>query len=274
MQTFQRLFNLSIWHSYFKDGRCTVLRLVPDQNTKRILTDHSLVINMRDNEFEFFVRNQDDIPSFLTYLNQVTGESYLQFELQVLDEEFYNYTEGPIDRLEKKVFDSDSLNNSKDEKGVQLASQPSSSNQSLLLVRIHISSLISEYDSSRVLHYNISFKARATQWQYFIINQSRLEFSKLYIEGDDRVTFSDAETVILNNGQESDTFSSVEYVLQLSQQPIYMFNLVSESARPSNSMNSNKTTIFKGLPSATPSKLGVEQQGDETIVTSSMYIYL
>ncbi|MBT8271115.1 MAG: hypothetical protein KJO25_03625, partial [Bacteroidia bacterium] len=76
------------------------------------------------------------------------------------------------------------------------------------------------------LKFHIKFKARASQWKYYIIPGSRIRLNNPHIKTDSSITFEPAQKVQLTNGENAFLISSGDLLIALSELPVNRFTLV------------------------------------------------
>lgn len=87
---YNRLFNFSIEHEYYKDGINEDVVLVPDQNTKQQLTNGKLLFKMLgNNAIVLFKTGNDKISPFINLGTDVNFRFYIKTERR---DEFFNIT--------------------------------------------------------------------------------------------------------------------------------------------------------------------------------------
>ncbi|HEY0175155.1 MAG TPA: hypothetical protein VGC08_02180 [Pedobacter sp.] len=125
--------------------------------------------------------------------------------------------------------------------------------------------------------FDIRYQARATQWQYFVINRSSVLLTDPAISGKDNISFEGPENVFTASGQAALLFSSGTHLIPLSEQSSYRFDLVNRPASAGESSGSKPVTpkiIVKGLPNPDPQWIGRVTGDVKGQLSSPMYIYL
>jgi hypothetical protein len=124
--------------------------------------------------------------------------------------------------------------------------------------------------------FEIRFSARATQWQYYIINRSAAQLDNPSITGKAGIPFEGPTEVTIASGQQALFFSTGENLLPLSLSPKYRFDLVNTAATDNGSAarKSNAKVIFKGLPDADPKNIGIVRINGNTQVSTPIYVYV
>lgn len=87
-------FTIELTHSYFADGKCKGVRIVPDKLTHDILSRHKVLLRQVDNEIFFLVYSDAVANSVTDYVQFLPfdEDTVLRFAIIVDDYQFYNYT--------------------------------------------------------------------------------------------------------------------------------------------------------------------------------------
>lgn len=141
----------------------------------------------------------------------------------------------------------------------------------LVLLTIHFADII-EQAAGACAQFAIRYAARATQWQYFVVNKGALKLDNPAITGKADINFEGPESVTIPSGQQAMLFTSGGNLIPLSEHPRYKFDLVNNPAgattRPA------ARTIVRGLPGPAPWRIGSTLIGANNQCISSMYVYL
>jgi hypothetical protein len=268
---FQIAFSISVLHTYFEEDTCTCLRFNPGPAIKALSKRFELKQSNRIDGFDFYINTRSSIPDFLAYAGKVTGYSFFDFEIETVEPTFNLFTDLPMGWLGQLVYQSNDNLNTRDGTVIQLHANrvPAASTTNLGTLAIHFEDII----QNGYTQYAINYKARATQWQYFVINTSTVQLENPSISGKIPVSFDGPESVTTRTGQKALLFTSGDNLLPLSELPRYKFDLVNKPARQTGQTLSPKV-IFKGLPNPDPRRSGVATVGDDSRVVSPMYIYV
>ena len=268
---YQPVFKLSVSHSYFERNICKCLRFIPGAATQTFIKRFGLAKNDFVNGFSFYYNSTTALPDFLNYLGTVTGCNYFDFDIETTESSFDFFTQLPSNWLGSITYDSQDSANTISNSIVQLNPVLSSgiNTKNIGTLTVHFSDIIGQPPGER-LQFSINYTARATQWQYFVINRSALDLNAPAIAGKIPVSFDGPQNVTIENGQQALLFTSGDTLLPLSEVPRYKFDLVTSSG-----FNRSTTkTIFKGLPNPSPSRIGsIVTRGDNQAI-SPMYIYI
>ncbi|WP_158992482.1 hypothetical protein [Mucilaginibacter sp. L196] len=227
------------------------------------------------NGFEFYINPQNTVTGLLNYISSTTGKNYFDFNIATDDPAFYFFTDLLVDNIGQLIYNSHAIENKYKNNMVDLAMHLSDDTSTG-----YVGSLIIYFDD--VIKFNdqggfklhISYTARATQWQYYIINSSSLQLQNPQISGKTAIDFSGPDDVILENGQEAILFSSGDNMIPLSVTANNKFDLISKATPSANTVNkgSSAKIIFKGLPVPDPMRIGAISSGGK--VSSKMYVYI
>jgi hypothetical protein len=172
-----------------------------------------------------------------------------------------------------------SSNTSVEDNGVQLNQELSANAGTPCMgkVTLYFNDILKFSDETGYAQFNIRYAARATQWQYFVINRSLVPLNDLAISGKTQINFEGPENVFTAAGQAALLFSSGTSLIPMSEQPIYKFDLVNRSA-PAGKPVDNKPVIsqiiVKGLPTPDPMWIGKVTSDVNGQLSSPMYVYL
>ena len=267
---FQPLFKITVSHSYFEQGICQCLWFKEGKATADLSKRFGLKRRDTINGLEFYADTQATIRAFLNYISSTTKATYFDFDLETTDDAFRTFTESPLGWLGQFVYDSQNESNTNDRGITQLNAElsPDFNAKSVGSLKIYFSDIIKQ----GFAQFAISYMARATQWQYFIINRSAVKLDNPAISGKNEVKFDGPETVTMDNGQKAILFTSGSNLLPLSKVSGLRFDLVNNSVQADSQKSSSKI-IFKGLPSPDPIRIGTVQ-GQSNQLASPMYVYI
>jgi hypothetical protein len=272
-------FKIEVSHSYFKNNICTCLQFELSAATKKIFDRFGCIIRNKINGFDFYVNATDDLAALFTYIKNVTAQDYFEFDIKNKNPSFNLFTELPADWVGQLTYDSSSGENNVAKDTVELKESLSinSGIASFGKLLIYFDDIIKYQNDKKYTQFNIAYKARATQWQYFIINRNAVVLDNPAIVGKVAVDFDTPEIVVTETGQQAILFSSGNNLIPLSEVPVYMFDLVNNS-KTNNSSTTKKSTaakiIFKGLPNPDPDKIGIIKGDIKNEFSSPMYVYV
>lgn len=272
--SYTRIFGLAVYHTYFENDVCTCLQFTPDAATSVLLSKYGFKMRTSVNGFDFFFNGRGSAADILDYVAKVTRQNYFEFTISSTNEAFLLFTDLSVDWLGQITFDSSSASNQNTNGTIVLAEQLEACSLASDpgVLRIYFADILAnDYPA-----YQIRLNARATQWQYYIVNKSAAVLDNPAISGKPSAGFNGPETVTIPTGQQAILFSSGD-LLPLSEVPKYKFDLVNNAASdipsPSKKSTSGKL-IFKGLPNPDPGNVGIVQINGKKQTASPIYVYL
>ncbi|MFT3795833.1 hypothetical protein [Flavobacterium sp.] len=269
------ILSLRAFHTYFEDGNCNCLSFQPTAKTKELFQRFGLVVRKQANGFDLYTA-KDDFNAYAKYIQNTTGQTHFEFEIHNRDTHFRALTELPLDQIELLYYDTAMGTNNTDGKCLLRPDfRPQTAENVLGRLRIGFSDLARLSDDTNRCTFEIRFEARATQWQYYIINHSAMPMENPAVKGKSGVSFGQAATVVMPNGESALLFSSGETLLALSEVPQQTFDLVNQFKRNNASgKNTSAKILIKGLPHPKPSRLVVVDFNGVQHASSPMYVYV
>ncbi|EDP97199.1 hypothetical protein U8527_02590 [Kordia algicida OT-1] len=267
--TYTSLFKTTVAHSYYASNICECLQYKASTQTTTIFDKYGFVMRLLHNGFEIYTNTSQTIEEKLNYISQVAGIDAFNFYGITTDQNFYNFTNIPMNELGVLTYVSDATDVSTDAT-IQLAETiiSDTTTQYAVSISIKFDDIIRLKKSSDAIHFNIQMQARETQWNYYIINNSNQEYNQLEITGSNDIQFGQSEAVTLQNGQKALLFTSKTTKIPLKNEVTYTFDLINTKKTIA---GDRKEIILKGLPIPNPQNLQVNN--DHTIV-SLIYIYI
>jgi hypothetical protein len=265
---FSILFRLLIYHSYFKDGTCNCIRFSPGPLTRQLLKRYNYHFAATGNMFELF--GPPAQLSFFEYIKKTTGIGHFDIELGITDADFYHFTKLPLELRREFIYDTQTGTNYFDRDSLHLREMTGDKGTNrFAVVNIQFDDIIKYNNSRSSAQFAIDLAARATQWQYFIVNTSGTLLENPVIKKDD-LQFRGPEKVGMKNGQQALFFSSGDHLLALQQIPSYRFSLSSHG----NVDSSVPKTIIKTLPCPRPSHFDMIDMHGTKEMASPMYVFI
>jgi len=269
---FKIVFKVETSHTYFEKNSCNCLHFEPGPVTKSLIKRFGLVIAKQVNGFEFYANPVNAVSLLLNYIKAATGATFFDFDIRWDDANFSHFTELPLNWVGQLVYDSHSAANINNAGVIQLAESFSDSagtpyNGSLT---IHFDDIL-KGDTQ----FSINYTARATQWQYFVVNKSAVPLSNPAVTGKTSIVFNSPENVTMENGDQALLFTSGDNLISLSQVPKYKFDLVNYTSGATNdaAQRASPKVIVKGLPNPGAQQISIAK-GDKGQVSSPMYVYI
>lgn len=278
-ETIHKAFMVTVYHPYFKDGRCNCLSFTPAPETRTLLKRFHCFFENTGNHFRFYINAPESISAILSHIENATGISHFTFEIRTADPAFCHFTNYPTGRAGQLMFDTHDEANVWEDAVLHLSEKQADTPDTGLIgmLRVHFSDII-HYSSTRgFAEFAIRFKQRSTQWQYFIINKSEYPLGNPVVTatGGD-IVFTGPEMVVTRAGQQALFFSSGEYLIPLTEQAGQTFSLSSISSyrQGQTGLPVSGKTIIKTLPRPRPGQFGIVEVKGEQQFSSPMYVFI
>ncbi|NDI99680.1 hypothetical protein GWA97_11385 [Flavobacterium sp. LaA7.5] len=266
---FQSIFTIQVWHSYFSDGACKILQFIPATATRQLVKRYGFLNRKIDNGFEWYANTTASLPSYLNSIAKATGQNSFEFDIVTDSQLFYTYTDIAPNWKGQFLYSSKQTVTIAEKDTIQLTPTLQEGNTTILgKVTLYFDDIIALINNSKPAPYSIRYKARATQWQYYIINRNTKPENNLEIKGKTTITFNNPQDVTIKNGEKALLFTSSSPIA-LHEKPLYKFDLVSKSnigTKPS------VKVVYKGLPNPDPRNL--DNLKDINQLASPMYVYI
>jgi hypothetical protein len=277
IKSYQRLFQLDIFHTYFKQDICRCLEFNAEPATEQLMKRFRFLVRRQINGIGIYSNSEQSIEQLLLYIEQVTGQNSFCFEIRTNNPDFNFFTELPANWVGQIRYTSN--NSTIVDNNVQLNQELSGNAGTLCLgkVTLRFDDILKFSKQSGYTQFNIHYQARATQWQYFVINRSLVPLSNPAIAGKEPISFEGPENVLTPDGHDALLFSSGANLIPMSEQVRYKFDLIN---RPETTITvaGNKMVapqvIINGLPTPVPEWIGKTVDNTNEQISSPMYIYL
>lgn len=272
-------FKVNVFHTYFEENICKCLWFEIGANTKNIFKRFNCKIRNRTNGFDFYINSKNELSEFFNYLKNATNNLFFDFDIRSNNLDFFYFTEFPADWVGEVIFNSQANSNSIKDNVVQLSETLSESMFAAKLgkVIIYFDDIIKYKSDNGCANFNIQFTAKATQWQYIIINKTGALLNKPSIVGHPDFDFLGPEFIITEMGENAIVFSTGNNLIPFSEKPIYRFDLISNLKMTEDKTFKNTAAskvLFKGLPNANPKNMKKIGGDFDNSISSPMYIYL
>lgn len=270
---YQYLFQLDVYHSYFQKGLCSCLVFKPEIETKHLMERFGFIIKSKINGIGFYINGPQSPEQLLGDIERATGENSFCFEMISNNPDFNLFTELPPNWVGQLLYDSsDSL--VLDHK-VKLNQQLSVNDDTMFLgkVTLRFADILKFSDQTGFANFDIQYQARATQWQYFVINRSSVLLNAPSISGKGPIDFDGPQHVVTEAGEAALLFSSGSNLIPLSETPIHKFDLLNHPVSSDN-RSLPPQIIIKGLPMPNPKWVGKVTGKTNEYLSSPMYVYL
>lgn len=276
---FQQAFQVAVYHPYFREGICNCLSFQPAAETVKLLKRFDCAADSNDNVFRFYLNTAGSISSYLEHIKKTSGISSFTFEVKTTDPRFVYFTGLPAEWAGQLLYDTQSGANNFDDNVLHLAEKLAQKKDSnaIGLLTVHFDDIIKYSSEKGYAKFDIRFKARSTQWQYFIINKSGVPLEAPVISrSGNSITFTGPENVTTKAGQPALFFSSGETLLQLSEYPGYTFSLTNNpgTLNGHKGISSAGKTIVKTLPRPDPVQYDIINVKGEKQFSSPMYVFI
>jgi hypothetical protein len=271
---FIKMFGVMVYHTFFDNSKCNCLHFIPDNQTERILKKFGFIINTATNGFDLFYNATSSIDSILDYVAKTTSQDYFEFNIKSSNPNFILFTALPINWLGQITYSSQDDKNQNNNGSIQLGQTLETKDKTQFFgqLKIYFEDIKKYKTSSKPIHFEINFKARETQWQYYVINRNSIPLNNPCITEKGSIQFDGPEKVTLQTGEQALLFTSNDTYIPLSEKPKYKFDLINKNtSEESNQKNTNSKIIIKGLPVPDVSRIGIIENNQ---VASPMYIYL
>jgi hypothetical protein len=270
------IFKVAIFHSYYENDYCNCLSINLKSETYLLLKRFGFAVKNRTNGIELY-SNSSNLPALLNYVSKATGLTSFDFDLITNNDNFTYFTDLPMDRMGNLSYNSQSESNLQVENEVTLIPElnPSVFQNNVGSLSIHFDELIKNADQAKPLEFKINYKARATQWQYFIINRSAMPLVNPKVVGKSGIEFEGPQNITIETGEKALLFSSSQNLIPLSIIPTHKFDLIDAKLLSNTEeigQNKMTKTIVKGLP--TPLIAYVGNKSEIKLVSSPMYVYV
>ncbi len=272
--TFNNVFSLSVFHDYFENLICNCLVFTPTHLTTKTIQRYGFKIKNNLNGFEFFATNQTSIANYLEYLEQASEQNFFEFEIKTTNQNFMLFTQMPSNNLGQLQYSSSNITikNGKP----QLSATHLSQNETPVLgtLKIYFQDIIALVQNNSSCHFEIIYQAKATQWNYYIINKSQLVLNHLAINSKSMIDFGSPIPIKIQNGDEALFFSSGNKHIKLCNVAKYQFDLINKTESNQTKKATAGKIIFKSLPNPSPAKTETVLVNETRTETSPMYVYI
>jgi hypothetical protein len=273
---YKQIFSAEVLHTYFDNDICRCLRFQPSDETLA-LGKRGFHMRSKVNGFDLYFSNSATLADTLSYITHTTGLTYFEFLAATTDSDFNLFTEIPAGWVGQLLFDSSSAENSYQDHSVALAQNlhAADNDRYVISLRIYFTDVLKYCTAAELFTFEMKLSARATQWQYYIINRSSTPLENLSISGKSDVSFDGPQTVTVQSGQQALLFTSGSNLLPLSFAPKYKFDLVSNPQNADQpARKTSSKVLFKGLPNADPKNIGIVRVEGKAQVSSPIYVYV
>jgi hypothetical protein len=272
--TFNTVFSVTVFHDYFENLICNSLEFTPSDSTRRLINRYGFKIRDKVNGFEFYATSKANITDFLRYVEVTTQQNCLEFDIKTTDNNFTLFTQMPSKALGQLQYSSSNtiINNGKQQ--LEANYLPMDDTMILGTLKIYFKDLVQFIENKVSCNFEITFKAIATQWQYYILNKSGLNLDNLSISSKSTINFEGPISLKIQTDEEALFFSSGEQYIKLCNVPKYQFDLINKTTTNQTIKVGTGKIIFKGLPNPNPQQTEAVLINGITTETSQMYVYI
>jgi len=274
---YKLVLKVDILHTYFKDDVCNCLRFEPGMSSSSLQKRFGFLMRQDTNGFELYINSRQELSTLFDYISSKTGNHSFEFDIKQIDPYFSCFTELPVGWLGQLQFDSSAALNREEEEILILATGFPANNiiSGAGKISLNFNDILRLQKEKGSAHFRILFTARATQWQYYIINKSAIHFTNLQISGSRDIEFGPPQNVKIPSGEEALLFSSGSSFLPLSEAPKFRFNLINNGPVTANADKRTGTKIiYKGLPNPSPRQTETVNINGLKHASSPMYVYV
>ena len=275
---YKHIFQVKSLHSYFNESVCSCLDFIPSDSTQEMMQRFGLVLKDQIDGFGFYCSTNDSLNNYLNYIETVSDENSFDFNVHSKDPNFNIKTDLPTDWLGTICFNSDNQQNTFSNGALELKGDFLLGKHTGLLAQLTINfkDIVMYAKQNLIAVFEIKFKSRATQWQYYVINKNSVKLNNPKISSKSEINFEGPVKRRIATGEEALLFTSGDHLIPLSESPKYKFSLINESAKEDDSPNSRTSfkTILSGLPNPKPERIGFEIEAITKVVSSPMYVYI
>jgi len=220
--TYQLLFRVNFFHSYYTNGKLTNVQLKPDLSTENIFKNYDLILRKEANGMAIFFAEQF-ADNTRTREQILADKLVLNFKLNLSDPNFFNYTDYMPAVIEENLFyfkypfsftsnqvglmHSQACVTENDLKNNSSLEQPYFSKP---FGHIEITT-----DEAIPADLKIQFYSPSLFWRYVIYQSHLLEFEGLAVASKNKsVFFNGPQSIVLPNGNPAIAFTSptvIEY---------------------------------------------------------------
>ena len=181
MKTWQLLFDITVVHNYYTEGKCPDFEIIPDAECEQFLKGHRLVWKSTPYGLQLMIpvdeRGQTPVQS--------SGQKVFSFDLRLKNEDFLHFTELPgWDATQAYLFTNGERDSNTESEILHRALQ--SRNEMKLSKDVghfgKVAIRITEWERaiSQAWSYRLRFEAKEEQWHYCIV--ASRDFEQLGIE--------------------------------------------------------------------------------------------
>lgn len=272
-----KLFTTAVYHTYFDSNKCNCLHFIANDKTEKMLKKFGFKINTISNGFDLYSNTASSLSNLFDYISKTATQDYFEFNIKCSNPNFILFTALPINWLGEITYTSQNDKNQNNNNTVTLSQTLETKAIAPFFgnFKIYFKDILKNQNNTNSLQFEINFKARATQWQYYFINKNAISLNNPSITEKGNIQFEGPQQVTLQTGEKALLFTSNNTDILLSEKPKYKFDLINKNtSTEADQNNSNGKVIFKGLPVPDVSQIGIVANSKTNQVASPMYVYL
>ena len=275
---YKQLFQVKALHSYFNNNVCSCLDFRPSDSTLEMMKRFGLVVKDQIDGFGFYCSTNDSLNNYLNYIATVSNETAFDFNIHSKDSNFNLKTDFPTSWIGTINYNSGNKKNTLSQGVLELKVDilANDNTEFLAQLTVNFKDIIKYKELNSTVEFEIKFKSRSTQWQYYVINKSSVKLDNPKISSKPEMNFEGPVKIKIATGEEALLFTSGDHLIPLTQSPKYKFNLIDESVKEGDSQKNRISSkmILNGLPNPKPERIGFEIDAITKIVSSPMYVYI
>lgn len=242
---FDLLTEINFRHGFFADNSLRNIRVLLPQQTATDIRRYDLIFRRMPDGFVLLFNNSDMDRRRQLLREQLT----LEFDLQLSDPFFYNYTALPQTDIPGSIlvftnaegYAPGSLHKEAFVAGSEVVAF---AHQGAVISVRPFGRIILQLKPDLLNSYEISFAARATRWCYFLMSANLAALSEpAILDTSNKVRFTGPRAVTLPDGARASVFVSEE-TITLAQRPLHTFQLVDAGG-----IGGLQRTVIPALPS-------------------------
>jgi uncharacterized UBP type Zn finger protein len=106
MSGYHIVFTVEVTHTYFEHGFCKGLHFQPSQATDMLIHRFGFTYVITKKGLQFYAKRKQDLIGFLNYVLDVADKPYFEFLVSTDNDNFYQFTDLPLDELGLLVYSS------------------------------------------------------------------------------------------------------------------------------------------------------------------------
>lgn len=266
---YTKIAEVSVEHSYYSSSSIIGLKFSLDPDTATVMKRYGIFIRSVKNGFMLYTNSAQSWTDYLDYITKNTGIDQFNINIEAIDPEIYVFTQLPVNGDGTITYSTSNAKNESANGFTELIADFSNDASRSSFGKLAL--VFQDLSGSILNRYKISYQARSTQWNYYVINRSRRPLNDPYIETKNTIAFNAPVSVELPNGESALLFSSGNQFIPLRNYVDETFNLADKGT---NGSSVKTKIIFAGLPNPLPSRTDIIEFEGRREMASPMYIYI